>query len=753
MNDKPRSAAPSPSPAGTSASRPTVSLSSRLGRLALWGVGLLAGGMAAVALLLALGLALAYPKLPDISNLTDYRPRLPMRIYSADGVVLGEFGAERRIFTPLAHIPQLMQDAVLAVEDARFYEHNGVDYKGVLRAVVSNLGRARSQGASTITMQVARNFYLPLEKSYTRKLYEALLTLKIESQLSKDQILEIYMNQIYLGERAYGFAAASEVYLGKPLKDVTLAEAAMLAGLAQSPIVRNPVVNPQRALARQQHVLKRMRDTGKINDAQWQLAQRQGYKVHTGMNSPRYAQFVTEAARRLVFEQYGEDAYGRGLNVHLTIQSADQQAAYHALQRGLLDYEAKQAYRGPEARIELSEDAAEIESEIAEALAEHPDFGLLKAAVVTQAGPARLTAVLQSGELLQIGPQGLGSAAAALGPRASARQRIRPGAVIRVRQLASDAWAVAQVPELEGALVSMDPRSGALRAMVGGFDHGKNQFNHVTQAWRQPGSTIKPFIYSAALEQGLTPSTLVSDAPVRIEAADGNPAWEPKNADARFEEAFDLRTALAKSRNMVAIRVLQAVGTERAQLWLERFGFDAAKNPAYLSMALGSGAVTPMQMAGAYAVFANGGHAVKPLLIAKVTDAHGRILSEARPQPLDGSSRVIEARNAFLIGDMLASVTRSGGSAARVQAKLSRGDVMGKTGTTNEVFDAWFAGYQKQLVAVVWSSARWHAGSAGGKCSPSVGGGFSGLGISPVIGDLSRPRVSSCGSAASSSWV
>nr|WP_316638807.1 PBP1A family penicillin-binding protein [uncultured Roseateles sp.] len=672
-------------------------------RKLMWLLWLSIGLLLASVSLAALAFSLAAPQLPDISNLADYRPKLPLRIYAADGVLLGEFGAERRVFTPLPHLPQVLQDAVLAVEDARFYEHNGVDFKGVLRAFVSNLGQSKREGASTITMQLARNFYLPLEKSYTRKVYEALLTLKIENELSKEQILEIYMNQIYLGEHAYGFAAASEIYLGKPVKDITLAEAALLAGLQQLPNMRNPVANPQRALQRQQHVLKRMLDTGKITQAQWAQAREQGYKVRTGTNSPRYAQYVAEAARRLVYEQYGEEAYGRGLNVTLTVSSADQKAAYEAVQRGLLNYEAKQAYRGPEATVELPKEAAEIEAEVAEALEQHPDYGLLKAAVVTQVGPGQLSAVLQSGETVQIRGAGLAAVAAALSPKAPARLRLQAGSVIRLRQLqAGGDWSVSQVPEVQGALVAMDPATGALRAMVGGFDSARNQFNHATQAWRQPGSTIKPFIYSAALEKGLTPSTRISDGPVRVEAGDGGPAWEPKNYDAKFEESFDLRSALARSRNMVAIRVLQAVGVEQAQTWLTRFGFDADKNPAYLSMALGSGAVTPMQMAGAYSVFANGGHSIRPLLIAKVCDAHGRVLTETRPPALDDSNRVIEARNAFLISDMLTSVTRPGGSAPGVQKRLARSDVMGKSGTTNDVYDAWFAGYQKQLVAVVW---------------------------------------------------
>ena len=665
-------------------------------------LGGVVGTLVSVIALAAIGLAVATPSLPDIGSLTDYRPKLPMRIVSADGVLLGEYGEERRNFTPIAQIPKLMQDAVVAVEDASFYEHRGVNYKGVLRAALANLGRSRSQGASTITMQVARNFYLPTEKNYVRKVYEALLALKIETQLTKEQILELYMNQIYLGQRAYGFAAASETYFGKPLSELNVAEAAMLAGLPQAPNSGNPIANPKRAAARQVHVLARMRAGGFIDEPQYAQARKQVLSFRRGSVVPVHSEYVAETARQLIFSQYGDDAYRRGLNVVLTINAAEQQAAYRALRKGIIEFERRQPYRGPEENVELPAGAGELDASIADALSDHPDNDELKAAVVLEASPKKIVAALQSGDTVTISGDGLRSVMSSLAPRASAATRIRRGAVIRLAQSEKGDWAVTQLPEVEGAFVAMDPRTGAVRAMVGGFDHSKNQFNHVTQAWRQPGSSIKPFIYSAALEKGFTPATVVNDAPLVFEAGNGGPAWEPKNSDGQYEGPMPLRTALAKSKNMVTIRVLQAVGVPYAQEWLTRFGFDAEKHPAYLTMALGAGSVTPLQMASAYSVLANGGYRLNPTLISKLTDSKGRVLNEVTPPLLDETLRAVQPRNSFMMTSLLQSVTAPGGTAGRAQGVLKRSDIYGKTGTTNDATDAWFAGFQRNLVAVVW---------------------------------------------------
>nr|WP_140626708.1 penicillin-binding protein 1A [Methylibium rhizosphaerae] len=653
-------------------------------------------------MMVAIALAVAYPNLPEISGLTDYRPKLPMRVYAADGVMIGEFGEERRNFVPIREIPKVMQDAVLAIEDARFYQHQGVDYLGVIRAGLAQFSEAKSQGASTITMQVARNFYLSTEKTFTRKIYEILLALKIETLLTKDQILEVYMNQIYLGQRAYGFAAASEIYFGKPLKDLTVAEAAMLAGLPKAPSAYNPIVNPKRAKLRQQYIIDRMYENAFITEEQHDEAKAQELKYRAPLAMPVHAEYVAEVARQLIFSQYGEDAYTRGLNVYTSVLAPEQTVAYRALRRGIMDYERRQFYRGPEGYIDLPADPKSLDARIAEALEEHPDNDEVKAAVVLEADAKKVVAALQNGETITITGEGLRPAASGLSEKANPKVRIRRGAVIRMVKGAKDVWSITQLPEVEGAFVAMDPRTGHIRAMVGGFDYAKNKFNHVTQAWRQPGSSFKPFIYSAALEKGFTPATVVNDAPLFFGAdTTGSQPWEPKNYDGTFEGPMSLRRGLAKSKNMVSIRVLQAVSPGYAQEWVSRFGFETEKHPAYLTMALGAGSVTPMQMADAYAVFANGGYRINPMLVTKVTDSKGRVLAEPKPVPLDESMRTLNARNAFVMTSLLQEVTRSG-TAARAQTTLKRTDIYGKTGTTNDSMDAWFAGFHPSLVAVVW---------------------------------------------------
>ncbi len=667
-----------------------------------WLAGLALAGVTVVVLVVGVALAVAYPQLPEIASLTDYRPKLPMRVFSADNVLLGEYGEERRNFTPIKLIPQVMKDAVLAAEDARFYEHGGVDYKGVARAALENLRDARSQGASTITMQVARNFYLSTEKTFTRKIYEILLALKIESRLSKDQILELYMNQIFLGQRANGFASAAEIYFGKPLKDVSVAEAAMLAGLPKAPSAYNPIVNPKRATQRQRYIIERMFDNGFITEQQHDEALAQQLRYRTQNDVAVHAEYVAEAARQLVHAQYGDESYTRGLNVYLTINSSDQMVAYRALRKRLMEFELLQVYRGPEAYIDLPNDPGAVDARVAEALADHPDNDDLRAAVVLEASPRKVVAMLQSGSTFTVTGDGLKPVTSGLSDKAGPKTQIRRGAVVRTTRNAKGDWQLTQLPEVEGALVALDPRSGAMRAMVGGFDFGKSKFNHVTQAWRQPGSSFKPFIYSAALEKGFTPATIVNDAPLFFDATTtGSQPWEPKNYDGKFEGPMPLHQALAKSKNMVSIRILRAIGTGYAQEWIGRFGFDADKHPAYLTMALGAGSVTPVQMATAYSVFANGGYRISPMLIARLTDAKGKLLLETQPPVLDESMRTLDARNAFVMGSLLQEVARSG-TAAKAQATLKRPDIYGKTGTTNDSMDAWFAGYNPTLTAVVW---------------------------------------------------
>eukprot|EP01030_Chromulinospumella_sphaerica_P002447 gene2447-2397_t len=656
-----------------------------------------------LALTIAVALSVAYPNLPDISDLADYRPKLPLRVYSAEGALLGEFGEERRNLTPIGEIPQVMKDAVLAIEDARFFQHGGVDYKGVLRAGLANLGRVKSQGASTITMQVARNVYLSSEKTFTRKIYEILLTFKLEHLLTKDQILEIYMNQIFLGNRAYGFAAASEAYFGKPLKSVSIAEAAMLAGLPKAPSAYNPISNPKRARARQQYIIERMEENGFITAQQAEQAKKEELKIRTGPDNTRiHAEYVAEMARQLIFAQYGNEAYTRGLNVYTTLNAAEQEAAYVALRRGIMDYERRQQYRGPEKFVALPASAQEVEDAIDDALANHPDNGDVLSAVVLEASAKRILAARANGDSVEITGDGLKPAQSGLSDKAPPNIKIRRGAVIRVVKTPKGAWEITQLPEVEGAFVALDPRNGSIRALVGGFDFDKNKFNHAAQAWRQPGSSFKPFIYSAALEKGFTPATVINDAPLFFDAGvTGGQPWEPKNYDGKYDGPMSMRTGLAKSKNMISIRILQAVGPKTAQEWVGRFGFDPEKHPAYLTMALGAGSVTPLQMASAYSVFANGGYRINPWLIAKVTDHKGRVISEITPPALSEQPRAIDARNAFVMSNLLQEVTRTG-TAARAQATLKRPDLYGKTGTTNDSVDAWFAGFQPTIAAVTW---------------------------------------------------
>ncbi|PPB83850.1 penicillin-binding protein 1A [Mycetohabitans endofungorum] len=666
--------------------------------------GLVAAAAVIGALVLGYALVVMRPKLPSLDVLIDYRPKVPLRVYTADHVLIGEFGEERRSLVRIQDAPDMMKKAVLAIEDYRFYEHGGVDFIGILRSGITDLVHGgRAQGASTITMQVARNFFLSSEKTYTRKIYEMLLAYKIEAALSKDQILELYMNQIYLGQRAYGFAAAARVYFGKDLKDITLAQAAMLAGLPKAPSAYNPIVNPWRAKVRQEYILKRMLELRYITQDQYDQAIHEDLHVRTAGNEYSvHAEYVAEMVRQAMYAQYRDEAYTRGLTVTTTIDSADQAAAYDAVRKGVLDYERRHGYRGPEASVELPPAGGERDQAIEDVLVDHPDNGDLLAAVVIDASPRQVDAQLSDGTVVQISGDGLRFAAGALSPRASAAVRIRAGSVIRIMRDANGRASITQLPQVEGALVSVTPQDGAIRALVGGFDFNKNKFNHVTQAWRQPGSSFKPFVYSAALEKGLGPATIINDAPLHFPpTTPGGQAWEPKDDD-QPDGPMPMRLALQKSKNLVSIRILSYIGTQYAQQYVtERFGFDPDKTPPYLPMALGAGLVTPLQSATAYSVFANGGYRVNPYLIAQVDDVHGTPLLKAQPLVAgQNAPQVIEPRNAYVMNSLLHSVASAGtGSGTNV---LHRGDLAGKTGTTNDAKDGWFTGYQHTLVAVAW---------------------------------------------------
>jgi penicillin-binding protein 1A len=664
-------------------------------------LGILLALVVAGLLTAGLVIALAYPNLPSLQALTEYQPKIPLRIYTAEGVLIGEFGEERRAVVAIGDVPEPLKNAIIAAEDERFYEHAGIDYVGVLRAAYANLvAGGRRQGASTITMQVARNFFLSSEKTLTRKLYEALLAFKIEHSLNKDQILELYVNQIYLGQRAYGFGAASQIYFGKALGELSLAETAMLAGLPKAPSQANPVNNPQGAKKRQQYVLRRMSELGYLTPEQYEEAVKAPVRARRDVSEYSiHAEFVAEMVRQAIAEHYPEEVYTRGFRVYTTIRKADQDAAYLALRRGVLDYDRRQGYRGPEGRAELPADPQEDDFD--DALAEHPDNDDLLAAIVMSTSATQVEVALRTGEKVVLSGEGLKFAARSLDTKAPPQRRLRRGAIVRV-QREGKGWQLTQLPEVESAFVALDPQDGAVRALVGGFDFSRNKFNHVTQAWRQPGSSFKPFIYSASLEKGFTPASVVADEPVVLEAEHtGSQRWEPKNYDGKFEGPMRMRTALAKSKNMVSIRILDAIGPRYAQEYVARFGFEPEKHPAYLTMALGAGSVTAWQLARAYSVFANGGYLLQPYFILKIVDDRGNPLALAEPPRAgDETLRVIDARNAFIMDNMMQDVTRYG-TAAR-SARLGRIDLAGKTGTTNEFVDAWFAGYQPNLVGVAW---------------------------------------------------
>lgn len=652
-------------------------------------------GAFAGALVLVIWLLVLIPFLPDTSTLAHYQPKQPLRVYTADGVEIGGFGNEKRQYLPFEQIPKLMRDSLLAVEDARFYDHPGIDVIGVLRAVVANLTGGRTQGASTITQQVARTFFLTREKTINRKLKEALLSLKIEHELSKDQILALYMNQIYLGARAYGFAEAAQTYFGKPLTVLSAAECAMLAGLPQNPSNVNPIKNPERARTRQLTVLMRMHAAGVLDDEQYAAAKAEKLSVRRANDVEVHAEFVAEMARAQVFARYGESAYTSGLKVVTTLRANEQQAAYKAVRKTLIDRELQQAWRGPEEHEDLDEDLENTDPAVSQALAEYNDDETLRVAIVTEAGPKRVVAALASGEVINVTGKGLRQAQSGLSNKAGKKLKISRGSIVRLLQQGKD-WTITQWPEAEAALVALNPHDGEVHALVGGFDFRANQFNHVTQGWRQPGSSFKPFLYAAAMENGVMPETIVNDAPLS-----GLGDWNPQNSDGSADGPITLREALARSKNLVSIRLVQLLGPQAAREWAGRYGFDVDKQPDNLTLALGAGSTTPLQLASAYAVIANNGLKVTPVVIKRITDVDGKPLFEAPPQVVDESQRGVPARSAFMTASLLQEVTRSG-TAARAQGQLRRPDLYGKTGTTNDVFDAWFAGFQPNLVAVVW---------------------------------------------------
>ena len=668
-----------------------------------WVIFLGSSGLIVIGLVIAYALIIAKPNLPDLDTITDYKPKVPLRIYTADNALIGEFGEERRSIRSINEIPSYLKNAVVAIEDERFYEHGGVDYWGVLRATLANLRGSLSQGASTITMQVARNFFLTNEKSFSRKLYEVLLAWKIEANLSKEKILELYMNQIFLGQRSYGFASAAQIYFGKDVSQISIAEAAMLAGLPKAPSAYNPVVNYRRAKIRQEYILQRMRDLKMITESQYQSALIETLHVRgVGKEFTTKADYVAEMARQLLISEYGDSIYTLGMTVVTTIRRAEQDAAYSAVRKGIMDYELRQKYRGPEGYINLPQGVVARQRAIDDALSDHPSSDDLLAGVVTDVAEKQISVVIATGDTILIKGDDLKLASVALSEKAQPKQQIKPGAIIRAFP-SEGRWILAQMPKVEAAFVAVDTHDGSIRALVGGFDHNRNKFNHVSQAQRQPGSSFKPFVYAAAIEKGIMPNTIANDAPLSISSLEtGGQMWEPKNYDGKFEGRMTVRTAMAKSKNLVSVRVIRKIGARYAQDYIQRFGFEPEKHPPYLTMSLGAGSVTPLQLATGYGVFANGGYRVEPYLISKVLDAKGNVLFEASPQKSgENQIRALDARTAFVMDSLLQEVTKTG-TAASSRPTLGRNDIAGKTGTTNESMDAWFAGYHPSVVAVAW---------------------------------------------------
>ncbi len=666
---------------------------------------IIVGGLTITALT-ALAVTLVYPTLPSLEALTNYKPKLPLRIYSADGYLISEFGEERRAFVKIENVPKNLKDAVLAIEDRRFYKHGGIDTKGVMRAIKNNLTGKSHEGASTITMQVAKNFFTAPggKRTMVTKIKEALLAMKIEKALNKDQILELYLNQIYLGQRSYGFAAASQVYFGKSLGKLTLAESALLAGLPKAPTGYNPYINPKRATERQREVLRDMQRYGFIDETKFNQAMKQPLKFKSSkLSKDLDADYVAEIVRQTLFEQYQEGIYSSGLKVYTTIYKANQEAANNAVLQGILEYQRRQGYQKPEKTIDLSQlKSTNLEEGMQMALLDFEEYNGFMPAIATEVSSKQVKVFTKKGEVLNISGVGLSLIQKNLSDKDQKNHKVKIGSVVRVIK-SQGIWHIVQLPQVESALVALNPEDGAITALVGGFDYKKNKFNHVTQAWRQPGSSFKPFVYSAALEKGFTPATIVEDEPISMSAGEvgSDKMWEPKNFDGHYDGPIRLRTALTKSKNMVSIRVLKSIGPRYAQDYITKFGFARKDHPAYLTMALGAGQTTPWAMARGYAVFANGGYRVTPHIISKITDSNGKVIEEMRyPHARRDAPRVIDARNAFLMTSMMHDVVQRG-TATRAKA-LGRNDLAGKTGTTNNLVDAWFAGYNPKQVAVAW---------------------------------------------------
>ncbi len=678
----------------------------------------LLGILAAVLGAVALGVLyqLISPKLPTADQMRNVQFQIPLRVYSADGKLISVFGEKRRIPVKLEAIPRNLQLAFIAGEDDRFYQHPGVDYEGILRAVwyLIRTGH-KGPGGSTITMQLARNFFLSFEQTYSRKLTEIFLALKMEHYFSKDEILELYLNKIYLGHRAYGVAAAAQVYYGKKLSELTLPEMAMIAALPKAPSRINPISNPRRALQRRNYVLGRMHELGFIDENQWKTAVQTPDRAYShGPVVEFEAPYVAEIARTQVVNILGKKAYTEGYNVHTTMNSHLQRTAIRALRKGLEAYDRRHGWRGAEAHVQLGEN--ETPAQWNEHLKPfRPVAGLVPGLVVEMDENLALI-YLRDGQTI---PVTLEQAAWARpykdrnhrGPRPKNLYDIfQPGDIIRLKRGEDGNWLLAQIPEVQGALVSLNPENGAIQALVGGYDFHLSKFNRVTQAERQPGSSFKPIIYSAALEKGYTAASLINDAPVVFDDPALEKAWRPENYSQKFFGPTRLREAMTHSRNLVSIRLLRAIGPAYAASYARRFGFEPDKLPHDLSLALGSASVPPLSMARAYATLANGGYLIDPYLVDRIENADGETLyrsprviacrGDCSGQTDPRAEQTLDPANAYIITSIMQDVIRRGtGKKAR---QLGRADLAGKTGTTNDQRDAWFSGFNPKVVTTTW---------------------------------------------------
>jgi penicillin-binding protein 1A len=665
-------------------------------------------------LLFSLGIALGgilfvmvvvtYPRLPSMNELQNYQPKLPLQVYSSDGVLLGQFGEEHRVFVSFNNTPKMLINAILSAEDERFYQHGGIDYLGVIRALGLNIISGRKQsGASTITMQVARNFFLTSQKTYSRKFNEVLLSYKIEKSLTKDQILELYINQIYLGQRSYGFGEAALTYFGKPLDQLTIAEYAVLAGLPKAPSAYNPVVNKKRSHEREMYVLGRMKAGGLINDEQYQQAINQPIVVAKGTikDATDSGGYVAEMVRQMLYDKFGDKIYTDGYKVYTTIDSKMQQAAYNSLRSGLLQYDAITGYKGPEQQLNLKDaDSDDITDQIIMSSFDSlSDFGDLRAAIVTDVTSNSIKVKTRDGNQLEFKGKDLDFVRKYI--NSGDKKQLSRGSVIRIRNT-DGKWVITQLPAVEGGLIALNPNDGGMKALIGGFDFTRNNYNHITQAMRQPGSGFKPFIYSSALDKGFSTNTIIDDSEICFPSGgDGGGEWCPKNDDSDFLGPITLRQGLTFSRNIVTIKILNQITPQYAIDYVTKFGFNKSQFQPYLTMGLGASEVTPMQMAQAYAVFANGGYMVTPYLIKTISDNKGNIVAKTDPVDIHKNQPVIDPRNAFIMNSVLQDVVRYG-TGAPAYKELHRNDIAGKTGTTNDAKDVWFNGYTPNLVAITW---------------------------------------------------